>query len=176
MAHGDHIFVHCTGYSHHGIDCGDGNVIHFDFTPKRKFFSCVSGDTSRIRETSIEEFSLGREIQIRDYAQSSSADRVLERARSRLGESGYHLFANNCEHFARWCKTGVADSSQIDAVDEAARPLAKGVFAASVIRVLPIVPLPLRVIVSGATLGVSIGRSTAKYFRRRQSDIQNTRS
>ena len=57
MAIGDHIFVQCTGYSHHGIDCGDGSVIHFDFTPVRKLFSCVRGDTSLICETSLEVFS-----------------------------------------------------------------------------------------------------------------------
>ena len=37
MAKGDHLFVYCGGYSHHGIDVGDGNVIHFDSTPFRKF-------------------------------------------------------------------------------------------------------------------------------------------
>lgn len=176
MARGDHIFVHCTGFSHHGIDCGDGEVIHFDFTPKRKLFSCVNGDTSRIRRTSMEEFSGGKEIHVRDYASSHAADRIIERAESRVGESGYHLFSNNCEHFARWCKTGVSDSSQIDAIDEAARPFAKGVVAATLIRTLPIIPLPLRVVMSGATLGVSLGRSTVKYFQRRQSDMQNARS
>ena len=36
MARGDHIFVYCLGYSHHGVDCGDGDVIHFDSDPIRK--------------------------------------------------------------------------------------------------------------------------------------------
>ena len=176
MARGDHIFVHCKGFSHHGIDCGDGNVVHFDFTPKRKFFSCVSGDTSRIRETSIEEFSGGREIQVRQYTDAFDAEQVIRRAKSRIGESGYHLFGKNCEHFAHWCKTGVSDSSQIEALNVASRPLAHGTIAASVIRVLPIVPLPFRVAASGVTLAYSIGRSTATYFRQRREDILNSRS
>lgn len=29
---------------------------------------------------------------------------TLARARSRIGESNYNLFSNNCEHFALWCK------------------------------------------------------------------------
>jgi hypothetical protein len=33
---------------------------------------------------------------------------------SRLGESGYNLFGNNCEHFATWCKTGQWESQQVD--------------------------------------------------------------
>ena len=30
MDKGDHIFVYRRGYSHHGIDCGDGTVIHYE--------------------------------------------------------------------------------------------------------------------------------------------------
>jgi Lecithin retinol acyltransferase len=29
MARGDHIYVHRLGYTHHGINCGDGTVIHY---------------------------------------------------------------------------------------------------------------------------------------------------
>ena len=43
-----------------------------------------------------------------------SPQETIERARSKLGEQGYDLLLNNCEHFAFWCKTGVAKSSQID--------------------------------------------------------------
>lgn len=38
---------------------------------------------------------------------------TLARARSRIGESNYNLFLNNCEHFALWCKTGISESHQI---------------------------------------------------------------
>lgn len=38
---------------------------------------------------------------------------TLARARSRIGESNYNLFSNNCEHFALWCKTGISESHQI---------------------------------------------------------------
>lgn len=38
---------------------------------------------------------------------------TLNRARSRIGESNYNLFSNNCEHFALWCKTGISESHQI---------------------------------------------------------------
>jgi len=45
-----------------------------------------------------------------------SADAVVERAESRLGEWSYDLFVNNCEHFAVWCKTGVSRSRQTEAL------------------------------------------------------------
>jgi hypothetical protein len=38
---------------------------------------------------------------------------VIERAYSRMNERDYSLFNNNCEHFARWCKCGVAGSEQV---------------------------------------------------------------
>ncbi|HRT20579.1 MAG TPA: lecithin retinol acyltransferase family protein, partial [Candidatus Hydrogenedentes bacterium] len=33
MARGDHIKVRRFLYSHHGIDCGDGTVIHYTGSP-----------------------------------------------------------------------------------------------------------------------------------------------
>ena len=43
----------------------------------------------------------------------------MGRAESRIGERDYDVFGNNCEHFAVWCKTGEACSSQVEAVRKA---------------------------------------------------------
>ena len=43
-----------------------------------------------------------------------NSDEVIERARSRRGEGEYNLFGNNCEHFARWCKTEVCECEQAE--------------------------------------------------------------
>lgn len=43
-----------------------------------------------------------------------SPEETVARARSRLGEEKYNLAANNCEHFAIWCKTGVHESHQVN--------------------------------------------------------------
>lgn len=40
-------------------------------------------------------------------------EETVARARSRIGETKYNFFTNNCEHFAIWCKTGVSESIQI---------------------------------------------------------------
>ena len=45
-----------------------------------------------------------------------SGDETVSRAKSKLGEGGYNLLLNNCEHFAVWCKTGIKDSSQVDKI------------------------------------------------------------
>ena len=66
MARGDHIFVHCLGYSHHGIDLGDGNVIHFDFHPWQALSrKLATVRRPEIRKMSMESFSQGRKIVVR---------------------------------------------------------------------------------------------------------------
>ena len=38
---------------------------------------------------------------------------VVRRAETRLGEHRYNPLTSNCEHFARWCKTGHKHSYQV---------------------------------------------------------------
>ena len=90
-------------YQHHGIDCGDGTIILY-----RK-----SGDEAIIDRTSFETFSWGKPVEPVRYSRADSAEVVMARAESRLGEQQYDLFFNNCEHFAHWCKTGRAESAQL---------------------------------------------------------------
>lgn len=52
-----------------------------------------------------------------------SADETVERAKSRVGEHQYSLKNNNCEHFAIWCKTGISESHQVNALLEIYRVL-----------------------------------------------------
>ena len=105
MARGDHIYVRRgRHYTHHGVDCGDGTVIHY-VGPR--------GSVRHVRQTPVEEFSVGSAVMVRDYEQRLGADEAIRKAESRLGSSGYHLVRNNCEHFAAWCCTGRARSTQV---------------------------------------------------------------
>lgn len=52
-------------------------------------------------------------VDILKYQEDVSADEVIKRAESRLGERAYKLLLNNCEHFATWCVTGKAKSKQV---------------------------------------------------------------
>ena len=114
MARGDHIYALRFGgiYAHHGIDAGDGTVIHYTsdhwVTPRQ------------VRRTSMDLFARGDEIHVRDYERffetlksGDILDAVMRRAESRLGEFAFDLVFNNCEHFATWCKTGISNSDQI---------------------------------------------------------------
>lgn len=107
MAKGDHIYVtRPLGYTHHGIDCGDGTVIHFTGEPGKK------SDAS-IARTTLAEFALDSIVHFREYSRKSDPQVVIERAESKLGSREYNLVTNNCEHFATWCCTGRTASEQV---------------------------------------------------------------
>lgn len=109
MARGDQIYVMrpLAGmdgvYEHHGIDCGDGSVIHYS----------KATEPPTIRQTEFSVFSWGNRVFVKQYTVCYLPDIVIERAESRLGEQRYSLLENNCEHFATWCKTGRSVSEQL---------------------------------------------------------------
>jgi hypothetical protein len=107
MSLGDHIKVkRRLRYYHHGIDIGKNRVIHFTGEPGRK-------KDASIEETSLEEFLNGGKIKIVKYSECFNPQETVEIAKKFLSESGYNLFWNNCEHFARYCKTGEKKSEQV---------------------------------------------------------------
>ncbi|MAG34447.1 MAG: hypothetical protein CL908_26550 [Deltaproteobacteria bacterium] len=134
MARGDHIFVERLNgfYSHHGIDCGDGTVIHYNGPDPIR---------SRVHRCPMEQFHRGDDLQVRQPETETkwgahggladvvvgltdsltgrrlenadtSPDSIVARAESRLGEGGFDFLFNNCEHFASWCRTGSSRSTQ----------------------------------------------------------------
>lgn len=105
MTRGDHVYVRRRPhYSHHGVDCGDGTVIHY--VGER-------GEVRYIDRTSWETFAAGDEVLVRIYKRRLPVDQIVRNAESRIGERDYNLVTNNCEHFATWAVTGSAGSSQV---------------------------------------------------------------
>jgi len=103
MARGDHLYVYYPAYTHHGIESGDGKVIH------------LSQKYGTVTEITLEKFAAGRLIYKKDYhSKCDVPEKVIERAKSLLYREKYCLFTNNCEHFAYWCKTGKKKSEQIN--------------------------------------------------------------
>ena len=102
MAKGDHIYIHKGLITHHGIDCGDGTVIHH--TGKQ-----VGG---KITQTSYTSFKEGKQVYVKSYTYKFSPNEIVRRAKRRLHESNYNLLFTNCEHFATDCTTGEPDSQQ----------------------------------------------------------------
>lgn len=117
MARGDHLRVFRKGYWHHGIDCGDGTVIHYT----GELFDRAN---AAVRRTPMDQFAKGGRVRIVKSGPSFDPEAIVSRAESRLEEARYSTVRNNCEHFATWCRTGQRESKQVRRVVVAATTLA----------------------------------------------------
>lgn len=101
---GDHIYCYRKKfYSHHGIYNGDGRVWEYD------------GKTmadAQIKLSTLAEFSNGDRINKLNYTADFTPDEILERAASRKFEACYDIIANNCMHFAFWCRLSSGESTE----------------------------------------------------------------
>ena len=105
---GAHLTTPRWGYVHHGIYAGDARVIHYAGF-NRLFRS------GQVEEVPLERFTRGRSMQVKSWAAPTFAGAAaVTRARARLGENRYDLWANNCEHFAQWCISGTSRSEQVE--------------------------------------------------------------
>jgi hypothetical protein len=106
---GSHIVTPRRGYLHHGIYVGGGKIVHYA--------GLVHGLQRRpVEETTLDRFARGRPVWVRsDPPPIFSGQEVIHRARSRMGEDGYRLLTNNCEHFCEWCLHDEHRSYQVDA-------------------------------------------------------------
>ncbi len=115
---GDHIYISSSvagiPFEHHGIDMGDGTVIHLAPAEGARITLRDATDRFTVRRDTIEVFSRGRTVCTRKHTDCVAADLVAENAEKMLGKTGYHLLDGNCEHFAHHCCTGRLESRQID--------------------------------------------------------------
>lgn len=116
MARGDRLAVErriagsTLVYTHHGIDIGDGTVVHARPDDPRRWFAggCVD-------RTTYEDFAAGAAVRvIVDPPARYSPDEVAARALGLVGRDGYCPVVENCEHFATWCATGDRRSRQVE--------------------------------------------------------------
>lgn len=108
--YGDMIRVCCGNFYHYGIFVSEDEVIQFGLPPvegllNRKF------DEISVCVSDIETFSMGKMVEVAsipkgDKSKRLSPDKTISRARACIGEKGYHILQNNCEHFARYCYLG----------------------------------------------------------------------
>jgi hypothetical protein len=118
MARGDRLEVEqrivgsTVTYMHHGIDVGDGTVVHARPDDFRNPFG-----GGRVVRTSREDFSAGRAVRLTtDPPAVFPAEEVVSRALAHVGREGYSPLVDNCEHFATWCATGRRISRQVEIV------------------------------------------------------------
>ena len=117
---GDIIRVYTGRYYHFGIYIGDNTVIHFAGPDPR---TLTDASKAKIRKDSLDHFSMNKNLEVRDYSieekiRKRSPKKVIEEATSQIGNAGYDIIYNNCEHFVNKCVFGVAYSTQIDEMRE----------------------------------------------------------
>ncbi|CAF1028384.1 unnamed protein product [Didymodactylos carnosus] len=120
---GDHISFYRSDlhYSHHGI-VKEANtnhlvIIHYFNTVENAWGSLIRGSLyiAKVIETEW-PFDIDKEelyLHHYDNIQCFSNEETLKRASANIGETGYSLFSNNCEHWARWCRSGEKYSEQV---------------------------------------------------------------
>ena len=106
-AYGDMIRTKVQFYHHYGIFVSEDQVIQFGLPddPMR------AADQIKVIETDIQTFLMGGELEVavmdrEERKTMFPPDEIVDRARQRLGEGGYDILHNNCEHFARFCYFG----------------------------------------------------------------------
>jgi hypothetical protein len=129
LAHGEepplgaHLVTPRLGFAHHGIYVGDGKVVHYGTLGKFR----LGGP---MEEASLAAFARGHGVWIRCHDEALfSCTEVIRRARSRIGEDGYRVLTNNCEHFCEWCLQGEPRSYQVDTLLSLTRRLERAISA-----------------------------------------------
>lgn len=109
---GDVIRTKVRFYHHYGIFVSEEEVIQFGLPddPLR------AAQDIRVLCTDIRTFSQGAEVETgvpeaSERKQLRKAEEIVSIARQRLGEGGYDILHNNCEHFVNDCVFGQPTSS-----------------------------------------------------------------
>lgn len=118
---GDMLRIPVGSFYHYGIYVSDDEVIEFGDAPLGGF----GRDESAIRviAVTVDAFSHGiipekAHLDAAERKKAYSPAEIAARARARLGEGGYSLLHNNCEHFVNSCTFGESTCSVADAVRE----------------------------------------------------------
>lgn len=115
---GDHIRVRRMNglYYHHGIFVSGGEVIHFTGDDDD---SVLDWSRAHVIKTDLQQFLRGGDVEVKEYSDAELADLypvegIVSYARTCLGDDGYNLIFNNCEHFANACTLGKYRSRQVE--------------------------------------------------------------
>nr|KAG5696932.1 hypothetical protein BaRGS_015896 [Batillaria attramentaria] len=131
LEEGDLVEFPRVGYSHWAVYVGNGKVVHLTSDDG----DAVDDDELDIpdpyddlakkatRKASVQEADL-LEVAGNSKAKKNNSkdsrfpplpkDTIVKNAKDKLGKTGYHVVVQNCEHFASWCRYGVAVSDQAE--------------------------------------------------------------
>ncbi len=114
---------------HYGVYISDSEVIQFGKNPSLRLgvsesevFVC-STDIDEFRDGGFPEFS---DLTFSEKMKRFKTEKIIANARGRIGEGGYNLIYNNCEHFAYECIFGKKYSSQAEKAKDIIKQMATG--------------------------------------------------
>lgn len=111
---GDMIRVKLGSIYHYGIFVTEENVIAFGLPPLPEYRK--TGEEIQVISTSIDIFSCNQIVERAVFNRAErrkmySREKTISLASARIGEGGYNLIHNNCEHFVYECVFGVSRST-----------------------------------------------------------------
>ena len=120
--YGDVIRTKVQFYYHYGIFAGDDCVVQFGL-PDNAF---QRPEDVKVLCTDVGQFLCGGELQVGRPDQAErrkmrKPEQIVAEAKARLGEGGYDLLHNNCEHFVNQCAFGEHHSSFLESVRQSLR-------------------------------------------------------
>lgn len=124
---GDMIRVKAGTIHHYGVFVSDSEVIQFGLAPNAR--PGLKDSDIEVLATDIDTFLAGQFLEVAEFDRKEkknhpTPEEAVAKARARMGEKGYHILYNNCEHFAYECVSGKHYSEQVDGV----REMFKGLF------------------------------------------------
>ena len=113
--YGDVIRVKLGSVYHYGIFASEDEVIAFGLPPTAE--NLKNQQDIKVLATDIDVFSCGNMIEtaqltLKEKRKRQSPDKTVSAARARIGEGGYNLIHNNCEHFVNEIVFGKKISEQ----------------------------------------------------------------
>ena len=116
---GDMVRVKTGSIYHFGVFVDENEVIQFGLAPCAR--QTVKDSDIEICSSDIDTFLCGGFLEVAELDKKELKKRrppkeTVEYARSRLGEKGYNILYNNCEHFANQCVLNEKNCLQTDAI------------------------------------------------------------
>ena len=112
---GDMVRIQIGSLYHYGVFVSEDEVIQFGYPPLPEF--AEKNAVVTVGAVDVDTFSCGSIIEVasldrREKKKRLSPDETVARARERLGQGGYNLIHNNCEHFVNEIVFGKKISEQ----------------------------------------------------------------
>ncbi len=117
-----------TNLFHYGIYISEEEVIQFGYSP---LVRDKDKNNIVVISTSIDTFSQSNFVEVGECSSKEKKkifppEEIISRAKARLGEGGYNILHNNCEHFVYECAFGEKYCAQEEEVRNKWRAMLKG--------------------------------------------------